>query len=316
MKKIANRLEAYFFFTPKTLYDLAFFRIAVGLVTIAYFIQMKKDVLDNCGEFGIIRREIQELYIVHPYIPRLTWLCDIFKTLPNYDEEIVLNSLIGLAITASCCMILGLFTRLSAFITWFLFLCFYKSTFLSSYGFESFLCTSLFCCTVMPVGDYGSLENVFRKSQKKSIYHGFSLRVLQLHLCLVYFFGGFFKAMGLDWWTGESIWRALSRQPFNMYDFTWMSEYHFVPITMGISVVILETFYPLFTNFAKSRPYWVALILLMHLGIGIFMGLYLFASTMIVLNITAFEWTYIEKYIVHKKLSLLFHFPYQWLKIG
>ncbi len=66
MKKIGNRLEAYFFFTPKTLYDLAFFRIAVGLITIAYFIQMKKDVLDNCGEFGIIRREIQELYIVQP----------------------------------------------------------------------------------------------------------------------------------------------------------------------------------------------------------------------------------------------------------
>ena len=298
MKKIMFKLDSFFFFVPKTLYDLAFFRIGVGILSIAYFLQVGQDTLDIFGEFGVVRREIQELYIVQSFIPRLSWLCDAFKMLPNYDEKIVLNLLVIVSVLTSFCMLIGLFTRWSSLLTWFLFLFFYKSSFLSSYGFESFLCTSLFCCSIMPIGSYASLDNILKNkiSIQQSVYYGFSLRVIQIHLCLVYFFGGFFKAMGLDWWTGESIWRALSRQPFNIYDFSWMTNYPLIPLILGVSTLIIETLYPVFTWFLKIRPYWVGMVLLIHLSIGIFMGLYLFAAIMIIFNITAFEWQYIEKY--------------------
>jgi hypothetical protein len=57
---------------------------------------------------------------------------------------------------------------------------------------------------------------------------------------------------------------------------------------MGILVCLLETGYPVFIWLKQTRRFWLAGILLMHLLIGLTMGLYLFALIMIVLNLAAF----------------------------
>jgi hypothetical protein len=51
---------------------------------------------------------------------------------------------------------------------------------------------------------------------------------------------------------------------------------------------LLEIGYPFFIWQQKLRRPWLIAILLMHLGVGITMGMYLFASIMIVLNLAAF----------------------------
>ncbi|GGG93900.1 hypothetical protein GCM10007422_04010 [Pedobacter zeae] len=57
---------------------------------------------------------------------------------------------------------------------------------------------------------------------------------------------------------------------------------------MGWATVVHEILYPFMAFTRFFRKYWVLAIITMHLCIGIFMGLYLFASIMIILNITAF----------------------------
>jgi hypothetical protein len=53
-------------------------------------------------------------------------------------------------------------------------------------------------------------------------------------------------------------------------------------------VIFLETFYPIFALWKKSRKAWIAAIVGMHLGIGLFLGMWLFAVVMIILNLGAF----------------------------
>jgi hypothetical protein len=50
----------------------------------------------------------------------------------------------------------------------------------------------------------------------------------------------------------------------------------------------MEATYPIFIWPRKTRFLWFAGVLGMHVGIGLLMGMYLFASVMIVLNIAAF----------------------------
>ncbi len=55
-----------------------------------------------------------------------------------------------------------------------------------------------------------------------------------------------------------------------------------------ISVCILETGYPLFIWLRRTRLIWLLSVLAMHVGIGLTIGMYLFAFIMVVLNIAAF----------------------------
>jgi hypothetical protein len=57
---------------------------------------------------------------------------------------------------------------------------------------------------------------------------------------------------------------------------------------MAVTVCLLETGYPLFIWMRQTRAYWLFAIIAMHLGIGLAMGLDLFAFVMITLNLAAF----------------------------
>ena len=123
---------------------------------------------------------------------------------------------------------------------------------------------------------------------------GFSAGVLQIHLCIIYFFGGIVKLVGSGWWNGDSLWRALTHPPFNVISPESLVQWrHFFPF-LGISVWLIEIAYPVFIWSKKTRNVWLLLIIGMHVAIGLTMGMYLFALVMIVLNLAAFgpDWTF------------------------
>ena len=104
----------------------------------------------------------------------------------------------------------------------------------------------------------------------------------------IYFFGGLAKCLGPGWWNGINLWRALTRPPFDLISADILVRFkHFLPIT-GVAVWLLEIGYPFVIWHRRLRRPWLIAILLMHAGVGIAMGMYLFASVMIVLNLAAF----------------------------
>jgi hypothetical protein len=117
---------------------------------------------------------------------------------------------------------------------------------------------------------------------------GFWHRVLQLHLCVIYFFSGLTKCLGSGWWNGSNVWRALIRPPFNVIDPEILVRWKYLFPVVGIFVCLLEIGYPFFIWNSKTRKIWLIGICSMHVGIGLTMGMYLFAFVMIVLNLAAF----------------------------
>jgi hypothetical protein len=117
---------------------------------------------------------------------------------------------------------------------------------------------------------------------------GFCRRVLQLHLCVIYFFSGFTKCLGSGWWDGSSLWRALIRPPFNVIDPEMLVRWKYLFPVAAISIWVLEIGYPFLIWSSKTRKIWLICICALHAGIGLTMGMYLFALIMIILNMAAF----------------------------
>ena len=80
----------------------------------------------------------------------------------------------------------------------------------SIYGVDEFAHIGLFYCIWMPVGQAWSLDR-WGVADAGTWEARLALRVLQLHLCIVYFASGIEKATGTDWRNGDVIWYALMR---------------------------------------------------------------------------------------------------------
>ncbi len=163
-----------------------------------------------------------------------------------------------------------------------------------SYGFDYFCVSALFYCLIFPTGHYYSVDRiVFHLSPSRWVTP--SLRVLQLHLCVVYCFAGWLKAIGPTWRNGDAVWKAYQLPAFAGWghlDLAWLGNYPIFWAILGWAVIVVETAYPLCMWLARLRPYWLLATVGLHAGIAIFMGLYEFSAMMILLNLCAFQLPY------------------------
>ncbi len=271
---------------------LTVLRIGLGLQVLLYALSLRSDwiyLFAGTGG-GLNGRALSEglLSTESPLVPRLGWLVTLGSHV-GLGEWAILSVTWWVLLCAGCGLLAGFFSRSSAVIAWFLHLCAAKSGGLVSYGVDNFMTISLFYLMLSPLPDRYSLDHKLRKLKTKDRQAlGFFRRVLQIHLCLIYFFSGLTKSLGSGWWDGSNMWRALIRPPFNIIDPAILVRWkHLFPIG-GVLICILEIGYPFFIWHKRTRPIWFWLIIGMHIAIGMTMGMYLFALIMIVLNAAAF----------------------------
>lgn len=291
MKPFLRRVEG-FLFSPDSDSWLAILRIGIALQVITYCLSLAADWTDlfSLQSAGVIKRDLSEAMLSanSHYIPRLGWLVD-FAAYFGASEQTALTAAWWCLLGSAFLLLAGLFSREAALATLFLHLCAVKSSSGLTYGVDNVVSIGLFYLAIAPLPDRWAADYWLRGAPRRSAYLlGFHRRILQLHLCLIYFFGGIAKCAGPGWWDGTSIWRALLRPPFNLLPpEALLTAKNLFPV-LGISVCLLETGYPLFIWLRKTRAYWFGAIVMMHLAIGLAMGLYGFALVMITLNLSAF----------------------------
>ena len=271
---------------------LTILRFGLGLQVALYSLSLRNDwnYFLSGTPAGLISRDLAEalLSVESRFVPRLGWLVALGTHVGLREETVLIVAWICLLV-AGCGLLLGLACRFSAILAWFLHLCAAKSGGFVAYGVDNFMTIGLFYLMLWPLPDRYSLDCRLRKSQSKDPQLlGFWRRVLQLHLCLIYFFSGLAKCLGRGWWDGSSVWRALIRPPFNVIDPDALVRWKYLFPVAGIFICVLEIGYPFFIWNNKTRKIWLICICAMHAGIGFMMGMYLFALIMIVLNVAAF----------------------------
>jgi hypothetical protein len=271
---------------------LAILRIGMGLQLLLYTLSLAKDwnyLLAGPGG-GLISRNLSEaiLSLESPLVPRLGRLVDIGARL-GVGEETVLSAVWFCLLCVALFLLAGFLCRPAAIVAWLLHLSAVKSGDLVSYGMDNFTTIGLFYLMLSPLPDRYSLDWRWRgaRAQDRHLL-GFFRRVLQVHLCLIYFFGGIAKSVGSGWWDGSNLWRALIRPPFNVIAPQTLIHWKYVFPVIGIIICFLELGYAFFIWPKRTRLIWLVSILGMHVAVGLSMGMYLFSSVMIILNLAAF----------------------------
>ena len=271
---------------------LSVLRIGLGLQVTVYALFLRSDWQDlfaSTGK-GLVSRQLGEAITSFdsPLIPKLGWLVSLASHI-GIGEEATLSIAWACLLCMGLLLSLGLFCRPAAVIAWFLHLCAAESGGLLAYGADNLMTTGLFYLMLSPLPDRYSLDYRLVKTKPKDPQvSGFWRRVLQLHLCLIYFVGGLAKCLGSGWWDGTNLWRALIQAPFNTISPETLVEFKYLVVILGITICLVEVGYVVFIWIKKTRLLWLVCILAMHVAIGLTMGLYLFALVMIVLNLAAF----------------------------
>jgi|SRR6476619_954600 hypothetical protein len=283
---------SHFLFPAESDTWLAVLRLGLGLQVILYALSLQNDwtyLLTGTGN-GLIGRNLGEamLSLESHFVPRLGWLVTLGASF-GLREETVLSIAWIFLLGAGCGLVIGLLCRSAAILAWFLHLCAAESGGFVSYGVDNFMTIGLFYLMLSPLPDRYSLDWQLRElGLKNPQLLGFWRRVLQLHLCVIYFFSGFTKCLGSGWWDGSNLWRALISPPSNVIAPELLVRWKYLFPVAGVFICILETGYPFLIWGRRTRKIWLICICGMHIAIGLTMGMYLFALVMIVLNAAAF----------------------------
>lgn len=204
------------------------------------------------------------------------------------EESYFLLTLALTYLIAIVALLVGYRTRIAAIAIWALHVLF-AAGHVTSYGIDAFLNIVLFYFPWMPIGNYWSLDVAAgRVSSAPSQGARVSLRLLQIHLSIAYFFCGFHKSLGSEWWNGEAIWRSVMMPLYAQFDMRWLARVSWFAKVSGWGTLAVETLYPLGMWQPRLRTLWLPAIVGLHLGIFLLMGLHLFALVMIVMSVSLF----------------------------
>jgi hypothetical protein len=109
-------------------------------------------------------------------------------------------------------------------------------------------------------------------------------RLIQVHMCVIYLFAGLSKLQGLSWWNGEAMWRAFANLEYQSADMTWMAwQPWLVNLSTHVTIFWEISFCVLMWNRLARPPMLVGAVVL-HFGIGAFLGMWTFGLIMLLGN--------------------------------
>ena len=271
----------HFLYEPASPRPLAALRIGIALTLLLQAVSLAPSFFDLYGSYGILQEGARGHALSVAGWLRLSSSFGI-------AEETSLVGLGVLYVLSLVALTLGWKTR-AACIASCLFHVLLTHTQATSYGLDQFAQMSLFLLIWSPCGAVWSIDALGIQSKAIALPSArLLLRVFQLYLCIAYLASGVEKARGTHWWNGEAIWRTLTLPVFAQFEMSWLAEHVWLAKLACWGTLIIEIGYAVFIWPRLTRKAWVALTIALHLGIGIFMGLWLFALIMILLTFSVF----------------------------
>jgi hypothetical protein len=144
---------------------------------------------------------------------------------------------------------------------------------------------------VGPSGDAFSVDR-WLKSRKlgspppvrRSWTANLAIRLIQIHMCIIYFFAGIAKLTGEAWWDGTALWMAFGNMEYQSMDMTWLAAYPLLINVMTHVTVFWELSYWALVWPRLTRPVVLLLAIPLHMGIAICLGMVTFGLAMLIGN--------------------------------
>ncbi len=204
-------------------------------------------------------------------------------------------------IALSLCFFIGAGTRVVGPIVWFMQLMYVHRLTGALFGLDQVVTMLLMYLAFAPCNARWSVDAWCRgrrasdtrttgfwswllPSTDASVMARICTRLLQVHLCIIYLFGGISKMRGEMWWDGTALWFAVASYEYQSYDLTWLAHHPVLFSAITNATVFWEAFYPALVWPRLTRPWVLGMAVLVHGGIAVAMGMITFGTAMIVAN--------------------------------
>lgn len=212
---------------------------------------------------------------------------------------------------AGVCLTAGCFSRTANLLVLIGHLSFVHRSYVAWFGMDSILSMLLLYMLIGPSGSAYSLDRWFARRGKRratlaaasttaiaaqsraapddsppSWTANVSLRLIQLHMCVIYMCSGLAKLQGETWWDGTAVLRSLLGYELALLDLRWLGGFSdvqlewFSNLSVAATLVFEIGFAFLIWN-RLLRPLLLVGAVALHLGIASLMGLIGFGVIMI-----------------------------------
>lgn len=266
-----------FLFKSKVVIDLPLACRGICVVCIVQIALLFPNYYEIYGAKGLSRSTLNSIF-TSPYdltIDRLAHFLSI-------SDFTIVNILVALWAILSVSLVKEGKNLVIIALLWLIHLVLVNSSFLFSYGADYMITfgLSFLLGTTLLV----EAKHFFSLPITQAEILSFATRMLQLFLCVVYFFGGLGKIIGFDWLNGDAMWKVMV---YFQYDIV-RKVYPLIPTLFwavtGWIFMFTELFYPILIYNRYTSKYTLAIMMTMHIGIGLFLNLYIFAAIMIFFN--------------------------------
>jgi len=115
-----------------------------------------------------------------------------------------------------------------------------------------------------------------------SVSAGFTLRLIQVHMCIIYFFAGISKLQGVAWWNGQAMWLAFGNLEYQSADMTWLAWHPWAVNFLTHFTALWELSFCVLVWIPLLRPLVLLAAVILHVAIGACLGLWTFSLIMLV----------------------------------
>ncbi len=209
----------------------------------------------------------------------------------------------GVFLAAILCLTLGLFSRVACVLCWIGHLGYINRGIIIWFGMDTIIVMLLLYMMFGPTGATLSLDRFFQRLRLARRKRGAKLallddggprpswaanaviRMIQIHVCIIYFCAGAAKLQGTSWWNGTAVWMTFVTYEFVLFDMTWLAKVDWLwQLVSGLGVlftIAFEVGFPFLIWNRRLRPLLLTAGVVMHEGISIFMGLGSFGAIML-----------------------------------
>ena len=204
---------------------------------------------------------------------------------------------------------IGFCTRITSVLTWLAAVSYIQRSPVSLFGADTMMNILLLYLMIGPSGAALSVDRLIgrwlarRKAKREgrpeldfpppqpTVSANFALRLMQVHFCFIYLAAGTSKLLGGNWWNGQAIYYTMANYEFAPMNYAYyMANLRFLcrhrwlwEIFMeggSYFTLALEISLPFLVWNRRLRPFMVAGSMLLHIMIGLTMGLVVFSFLM------------------------------------
>jgi hypothetical protein len=281
-----------FWFTPADPFSLAIVRVLVGVLALYWLATFTPDLERYFGPAGLLPLETVRAWSADSW--RFSYLD--FTSRP---AELYVVHAAGLAVLVL--FTVGLWTRITSILSLVVVLSYVHRAPMLTGQFEPVLSLVLLYLCLAPCGRTLSLDALLarrradplRPARVDSIWANVALRLLQIHLCVVYPMMALAKLRASVWWTGQAVWWLAARPDSRLVDLTGLLslEARGEPIGLYLvnvwthAVVAVELSFCVLVWFRRTRPALLVCSMIVWASLALVTGQTLFCLLMMAANL-------------------------------